>query len=115
MGYTLTHPMQAFDETRMQIWVPALKIARHFPMTGSGVDTFKTVFPQYSYSKCAKYDGDNVASRMAHCEPLQILATMGLIGLGIWLWLLFAWSASWLRLWLKRGEDMEKAALLAAL
>jgi O-antigen ligase len=120
MGYTLTHPLRAFDESRMQIWIPAIHIAKDFPLSGTGVDTFKTVFPQYSRSKFAKYDGDNVASRMAHCEPLQILATMGLIGLALWAWLLLSWGLAWLRLWRGCGEggadaDIEKMAVLAGL
>jgi O-antigen ligase len=120
MTRTLFHPLEAFDESRMEIWLPALDIWRAFPITGTGVDTFKTVFPQFTRAKFAKYDGENVASRMAHCEPLQILATMGLIGLALWIWLLWVWGRSWLHLWTQapaspatQGRDLE--ALLAAL
>ncbi len=116
MSDTLAHPLQAFDESRLQIWIPALKIARDFPLTGSGVDTFKTVFPQYAYTKFAKYEGENAISRMAHCEPLQVLSTMGLVGLGLWLWMLARWFYEWQRLWREdSGADWEKSGTLAAL
>ncbi len=65
--------------------MPALKIWQAHPWTGTGVDTFKTVFPSYATSRFNHFDGENVSSRMAHCEPLQILATMGAIGLALWL------------------------------
>jgi tetratricopeptide (TPR) repeat protein len=95
MKETLGDPLHAFDASRMNIWGPALHIARDFPLTGTGVDTFKTVFPQYAYSRFAHYDGENVASRTAHCEPLQILATLGSIGLALWIWLIGAWGKQW--------------------
>ena len=116
MAHTLAHPLQAFDESRLQIWIPALKIARDFPLTGSGVDTFKTVFPQYADTKFARYAGENVASRMAHCEPLHILATMGLVGLGLWLWMLARWFYEWQRFWRQdSGADRKKSGALAGL
>ena len=96
---TLKDPSYAIEASRLQIWVPAIRIWRANPWTGTGVDTFKSVFPSYSTSRFNKYDGENVSSRMAHCEPLQILATMGLIGLALWTWFCgaMAWAA-WRRL-----------------
>jgi tetratricopeptide (TPR) repeat protein len=95
---SLRDPGQALETSRLQIWGPALKIWKDYPLTGSGVDTFKTVFPAYAKSAFNRYDGENVASRMAHCEPLQVLATEGVAGLGLWLWVcaalaLTAWKA----------------------
>lgn len=95
---SLRHPHHALERSRLQIWGPALKIWRAHPLAGTGVDTFKTVFPAYASARFNHYDGDNVSSRMAHCEPLQVLATQGLVGLALWLWLcgalaLGAWRA----------------------
>jgi hypothetical protein len=108
---TVSHPLEAFDASRLNIWGPALNIAKDFPMTGTGVDTFKTVFPQYSYSRFAHYDGENVASRTAHCEPLQILSTMGTIGLLLWIWLIGAWALAWWRRY-QIGEKVDAPWLI---
>jgi O-antigen ligase len=105
MLHTLAHPMQAFDESRLQIWGPALQIAWAYPLTGTGVDTFKTVFLQFQKSKFNRFEGENVASRTAHCEPLQILATLGLIGLLLWSWLIFLWG---LTLWRQSKLNVEE-------
>ena len=113
MFETLSHPLHAFDASRLNIWGPALSIAKDYPLTGTGVDTFKTVFPQYSYSRFAHYDGENVASRMAHCEPLQVLSTMGIIGLGLWFWLCGAWALAWVRRF--STEDEGQSAWLLGL
>jgi O-antigen ligase len=87
MVASLSNPGQAYEASRRQIWEPAVHIWRDHFWAGTGVDTFKTVFPAYSNSRFNAHDGENVSSRMAHCEPLQILATEGLVGLLCWLWL----------------------------
>ena len=111
---SLKDPRKALEVSRLQIWVPALKIWAAYPIGGSGVDSFKTVFPAFSRSRFAKYDGENVSSRMAHCEPLQVLATEGLVGLGLWTWLCLAVFAAW---WarLRRAVEPEARALLLGL
>lgn len=92
---SLRDPGQALEQSRLQIWIPALKIWRDHPVAGTGVDTFKTVFPAYSRTRFARYDGENVSSRLAHSEPLHIAATQGTVGLLMWLWLLAAASRIW--------------------
>jgi hypothetical protein len=118
MGKTLRNPAQALETSRLQIWVPAVKIWRDHPLTGTGVDTFKSVFPSYGTSRFNRYDGENVSSRMAHCEPLQILATMGLIGLALWTAFCGALFWSWWKRLATAGEAgyllMGFGALLAA-
>jgi len=107
---SLRDPSQALEQSRLQIWGPALRIWRDHPVTGTGVDTFKTVFPAYASSRFNHYDGDNVSSRMAHCEPLQVLATQGAVGLALWLWFCAALAlAAWRAL---RQEADEAAQLL---
>ena len=71
--------------SRLHIWEPALKIIEAKPLLGTGVDSFKTVFPQYEGVNFAQIDGANVSSRTAHNELLNIAATMGLTSLGIYL------------------------------
>jgi O-antigen ligase len=114
MVASFSHPFQAADQSRLQIWIPAFKIWKAYPFTGSGVDTFKTVFPHFSSPKFSEYDGANVSSRMAHCEPLQVLSTMGLIGLALWGWLLFTWARACKQRF-KATQDREEGLLLTAL
>ncbi len=114
MLWSLGHPLQATETSRLEIWRPALKIWADYPLTGTGVDTFKTMFPSYETSKFAAFDGANVSSRTAHCEPLQILATMGLVGLGLWMWLLTAWALACARR-LREEGDFEVKLLLSAM
>jgi hypothetical protein len=87
MVASLSDPGRAYAASRREIWEPAVHIWRDHFWAGTGVDTFKTVFPAYSSSRFNANDGENVSSRMAHCEPLQILATEGLLGLLCWAWL----------------------------
>jgi tetratricopeptide (TPR) repeat protein len=94
---SLRDPGHALEVSRLQIWAPAVRIWSDHPLAGTGLDTFKTVFPAYSQSRFAKYDGENVSSRTAHCEPLQILATQGSVGLCLWLWLCSAAFLLWWR------------------
>lgn len=94
---SLRNPTRALETSRWQIWVPALHIWQAHPVMGTGVDSFKTVFPRYSQSRFARYDGENVSSRLAHCEPLHIAATQGSVGLAIWLWLCGAFFWAWWR------------------
>ncbi len=112
LAYTLANPVKALKESRFEIWGTALRIAGERPLLGTGVDTFKTVFPQHSTAQFALYDGDNVSSRNAHSELLQILATQGIPGLVIWLWLLFAAARTWRARW-KEREQNESLAWLA--
>jgi O-antigen ligase len=115
--HSLRNPGEALEQSRLQIWGPALKIWEDRPLAGSGVDTFKTIFPAYASSRFNHYDGDNVSSRMAHCEPLQVLATQGAIGLALWLALLGALTAAaWSALRRERDEAAQLLLLgLAAL
>lgn len=111
---SLRDPLAALEVSRLEIWGPAVKIWKAHPIAGTGVDSFKTVFPAYSKSRFNKYDGENVSSRMAHCEPLQILSTQGAVGLALWFWLCGAAALVW---WRKRRacEDPGDGALLLGL
>jgi O-antigen ligase len=114
MAASFANPAAAFEQSRLEIWRPALKMAQDHFWTGTGLDTFKTMFPSYSTSRFADFDGANVSSRNAHCEPLQVLATTGLIGLLAWLALLGAWAWAWLKRY-RAEKDGEVRLLLAGL
>ncbi len=86
---SVTNPGDAMKVSRLHIWKPAVNIIKDHPLFGTGVDTFKTIFPKYSGTDFAQIDGANVSSRTAHNEPLNVAATMGLPALIIYFFLLF--------------------------
>ncbi|HPI04008.1 MAG TPA: O-antigen ligase family protein, partial [Candidatus Goldiibacteriota bacterium] len=95
----------SLKQSRLHIWEPAIKMIKDRPLLGYGVDTFKSVFPAYEGAEFAQIDGANVSSRTAHNEPLNIAATMGLISLGIYLYIIYAYFLCWYRSFKKITDD----------
>lgn len=82
-------------DIRRIVWKGALKIWRHYPLFGSGVETFA-----YSYYNFRSPEHNLVSEwdflyNKAHNEYLNFLATTGIVGLGAYL-LLQAWIFIWL-------------------
>lgn len=97
---SITNPAESMKISRLHIWIPAVKIIKDRPLFGTGVDTFKTIFPSYSGTDFAQIDGANVSSRTAHNELLHIAATMGIPALIIYLLLLYRYITVY-----RRGID----------
>lgn len=96
-------PARAVAEARLDVWLPALSMWRERPLAGWGVDTFMTVFTAH---ETASHDGDSGDERVpqtAHSEPLQVLATLGLVGAVLWI----AVRLAWLRAVLSRDRVAE--------
>ena len=66
---------------RITLWKEALHIWKDFPLTGSGLNTYARISPQYK--SCA--DG----GIYPHNSFLQMAAETGVLGLGAFLWILF--------------------------
>jgi len=80
-------------DTRVQIYKGGLRMFAARPVLGHGIGTFPTVFPKFRPLEYREIDPrPNVMH--AHCEYLMILDEMGIIGLGIFAWLVLtvAWS-----------------------
>ena len=92
---TIVHLKSALKVSRLHIWGPAMGMIKDYPILGTGLDTFKTVFPRYATPDFAAIDGANVSSRTAHNEILQVLATQGIIGLIIVTWLTIMILINW--------------------
>ncbi|MEI7542352.1 MAG: O-antigen ligase family protein [bacterium] len=101
---SIANVKQSLAVSRLHIWIPALKIINENPILGTGVDTFKSVFPKYAGTNFAQIDGANVSSRTAHNELLNIAATMGITTLGIYLLLILSYILMWYRAF-KRISD----------
>ncbi len=94
---SITDIKGSLQQSRLHIWIPAFKIIKDYPLLGSGVDTFKAIFPKYEGLDFAYIDGTNVSSRTAHNEILHIAATMGIFSLSVYLTLLFAYTRMFLK------------------
>jgi O-antigen ligase/regulator of sirC expression with transglutaminase-like and TPR domain len=88
---SVTNIKKSLQVSRLHIWMPAIKMIKEYPLLGTGVDTFKTIFPKFSGTDFANIDGANVSSRTAHNEPLNVAATMGIPALGVYFLLLWVY------------------------
>jgi O-antigen ligase len=84
------------DLLRVETWRVAAATARERPLLGYGPDAFMLAFRRHqsdAYAAAAHETGQGQTS--AHDDLLQAAATMGLLGLGAYLWLLaaLAWDA----------------------
>lgn len=84
--------------TRILGWNATLKMIKHFPFLGTGLDTFGLSFRKYMSPEYGKIAGIEANPIYAHNEILQVASTMGLIGLGIYLWLLVTFFGKGIRL-----------------
>jgi len=96
-------------DIRKIVWTGAVRVWRHWPVFGSGVETFA-----YSYYNFRPKEHNLVSEwdflyNKAHNEYLNFLATTGLVGLGSYL-LLQAWVFTWL---LKHHQPAFLSGLIA--
>lgn len=118
MTDSIVHAKEAITRSRLYIWGPALKMIGDYPFFGTGLDTFKTVFPRYAPREFAQVDGANVSSRTAHNEVLQVLACQGVVGFIIVTWLtlmiLLNWRKAYLRAQTRWRDRLILLGLLAS-
>lgn len=72
---------------RWQDWMTVLQTIKDRPILGSGPNTLKHTFTRYQ--TVAQTD-PNIRVDKAHNEFLEAASTMGLVGLGVYLWMLLA-------------------------
>ena len=96
---------------RLHIWEVTLDMMKASPIFGTGLGTFQIVFPKFRYPD---FNLDVSIGNLlhAHNEYLEIWSEMGLIGLGVFLWLMF----SFLRYAFKvLKSEREKGLMVAGL
>jgi len=75
--------------SRISGWKSALQIIKDRPLLGIGPDTLSINFRRYAFPEFSRLIGIALANpAYAHNEVLQIAATMGMVGLLSYLWLL---------------------------
>ena len=80
-------------EIRKVVWKGALDIARHFPLFGSGVETFAFSYYRFKPKEHNLTSEWDFLYNKAHNEYLNYAATTGFLGLGAYLFLIgsFIW------------------------
>jgi tetratricopeptide (TPR) repeat protein len=82
--------------TRMRVfqYITGLEIIRDYPILGIGPDTLGMIYPQYLakvYKEKEEYGGFQNQNRI-HNDFLDVTVSRGLLGLGVYLWFIFAYS-----------------------
>lgn len=73
---------------RFIAWRNTLRMIRHSPVNGVGVGNYKIVYPLYRRPQDRHILGMYVIVERAHNDYLEIASELGLIGLGIFAWLM---------------------------
>lgn len=98
---------------RLIVWKGVFEIFKHYPILGTGVETFAFSYPQFRPKEHNLTSEWDYLYNKAHDEYFNYLATEGLFGLGTYLFLIgsylfFALKQSWL---VKRSTLLELGLL----
>jgi len=123
----ITVPQRAlstFDEqdpsinTRLLIWKTTLEMIKEKPIFGLGIGTFKILYLDYQASilrKNPNYTKYVANAKESHNEYLQIGAELGIVGLGVFLYILFIFYNSILYYLEKKNNDKDKIIVFGLL
>lgn len=98
---------QGLAETRGLMWHGVAEVGRERPLAGWGPDTLAMAFLTYAPRGWASLEGMGTTARKAHNEPLHFLASTGVLGLGMYLWLLVYAGRRWFQ---RRTQPWSMAA-----
>jgi tetratricopeptide (TPR) repeat protein/O-antigen ligase len=75
---------------RLEVWLNSLAILKDYPITGVGVGNYRIHFQRYQNQvvECS-WVGERYRVFNAHNDHVQFLVEFGLIGFGLWLFLLW--------------------------
>jgi hypothetical protein len=90
---------------RIETWKSSLRMIRKRPLLGWGLDNFGTIFPQFITPQFVRSAGRDMLQAHAHNEFLQVGATMGIVGLIVYVWLIITFFKSLMRLIKKERGD----------
>ncbi|HEX9912540.1 MAG TPA: O-antigen ligase family protein [candidate division Zixibacteria bacterium] len=85
--FSETSPGEGSLFFRLKIWESVLNLIRHNFLFGTGIGTFQIYFPQYAFTDFHKVVP---IGNLLHAENeyLEIWSEMGIVGLGLFLWII---------------------------
>ncbi|MFQ5686968.1 MAG: O-antigen ligase family protein, partial [Candidatus Scalindua sp.] len=99
--------------TRFLQYLTSLRIIYDYPILGIGPDTLGMIYPQYVaklHREMNEHRGFENQNRI-HCDLLNITVSTGLLGLGVYLWLAFAYAGmAWKGC--KKAESSDKILII---
>jgi len=104
--------------TRLLIWKNTLNMIQDYPWLGSGIGTFKLNYQIYQASYLQKNPEDLkywIKAGEAHNEYLQLWAELGIIGLGMFILIIYFYYKSILKFLKKEKNDQEQLTMLGML
>jgi len=95
---------------RRDIWISTWQMIKTFPFVGWGAGTFHIYFPLYRTTESLWMVVSPLVYH-AHNEFLEIGQEIGLLGLGVFIWLVFAYLVYGFKLWIKAPVNWKKYPL----
>lgn len=86
------YPHELVDPVRSYFWQGEIEQIKAHPIIGTGYGSFSTYYPEYKLNvNDTSLEGrqPNHILDYAHNEPFNILAEIGIIGLGLFLWTIY--------------------------
>ena len=108
-GPAVTQGGSSSSEIRQVVWKGAIDVWRHYPIFGSGVETFAYSYYNFRPPEHNLLSEWDFLYNKAHNEFLNFLATTGVFGLGSYL-LIIIWFTTWI---LRTPHFEPRTALLA--
>jgi len=109
-GTTLTRIRESMDlkstniRFRLLSYRSTLNIIKDHPITGTGTGTFYNVYPKYRVPEMKEVFDFVETPKYTHNDFLQIASETGLLGLGVFLWMIFIFFRQGLRI-IKTSKD----------
>lgn len=92
---------------RFYLWRGTLGLIRDFPITGSGIGSFASIYPRYQYG--------GIYSKHAHDVYLEVFAETGILGISALLTAFFLLARREFLLWRRLKENRSRGLALAFL
>jgi O-antigen ligase len=100
------------NNSRIDRWMAALGMWRHYPILGAGLGCYPDLYPMFIYYIHAFERNIRMG---AHSIFFEILAEMGLVGLSVYFWAVAAFFRETAKLFWLAGENVEGRALAMGL
>ena len=109
----LARQIEGTNLTRFLQYLAGLRIIYDYPILGIGPDTLGMIYPQYIAKLYQEMNEHRVFENQnrIHNDLLDITVSMGLLGLGVYVWFAFAYARM---VWkgCKKAEDSDKILII---